>query len=65
MSARRSVWDAINAQRARAAAEAIQRDIDQAQIDIGDDMYEQSRYDDQDIDITPGTEDDPATRWRG
>lgn len=27
------------------------RDDDQAQVDIGDDMYERQRYDEQDIDV--------------
>jgi hypothetical protein len=33
---------------------------DQHEIDIGDDMYERSRYDEHDIDVEPGRED----RWK-
>jgi hypothetical protein len=29
----------------------------QAQTDIGDDMYERQRYDEQDMDVEPGRED--------
>jgi hypothetical protein len=38
-------------------------DDDQAQIDIGDDMYERERYADRDIDLHGG-EDDHRTRRR-
>lgn len=35
------------------AHEADHRTDDQVEIDIGDDMYERSRYDEKDIDIVP------------
>jgi len=35
------------------------RDVDQAQADIGDDVYERQRYDERDIDVEP---DRPRTR---